>query len=288
MRISLLVLMLFAMLGCSSETNPAKPSAESGGNQAQQAAKIPGSAQSNAKLTTCADCGGKVSKLAAACPHCGRPLSGTQAQPPPPANNSNSSTRSPLAEFGEAAFVAFKTNDMEAVYRLGADEALFRELRTKMSAAAKSDSERKEIESELNDERIQKSLDNWRGSVSGRFDRVRRDVDWHQAELVAVLDDEGRNPPDSKWAEFGMRDNVAVFVIFEVNTGLFVLRIKEVAKFGGRWFFNEDVMTVDPLAAWDQKYPGRSVPAEAIRYALAKYTGSERDRILRELSKVSK
>ncbi len=36
MRISPIVLLLFAMLGCDSGTPPAKPSAESGGNQAQQ------------------------------------------------------------------------------------------------------------------------------------------------------------------------------------------------------------------------------------------------------------
>ncbi len=36
MRISPIVLLLFAMLGCDSGTQPAKPHAESGGNQAQQ------------------------------------------------------------------------------------------------------------------------------------------------------------------------------------------------------------------------------------------------------------
>jgi len=38
----------------------------------------PVSVQSNANLTACPDCKGKVSKLAAACPHCGRPLSAHQ------------------------------------------------------------------------------------------------------------------------------------------------------------------------------------------------------------------
>jgi len=76
MKISPLVLLLFAMLGCDSGTQPAKTPAEKA-----PAAKTTGSAQSNSKLTTCPDCGGKVSKLAAACPHCGRPVSGIQTQP---------------------------------------------------------------------------------------------------------------------------------------------------------------------------------------------------------------
>ena len=63
MRISPIVLLVFAVLGCGSGTEPAKPSAESGGNQVQRqkvatpekpSAKTPAEKAAAAKATVAA------------------------------------------------------------------------------------------------------------------------------------------------------------------------------------------------------------------------------------------
>jgi WD40 repeat protein len=69
----LVVVLLIGIAGCGSE----EPTAVETGT-AKPETTIADS-QVNSKLTTCPDCGGKVSKRADQCPHCGAPLKQTKS-----------------------------------------------------------------------------------------------------------------------------------------------------------------------------------------------------------------
>jgi WD40 repeat protein len=66
------LLLILSIVGCASEKQPAED------NKAAKPENAAADSQSSAKLTTCPDCSGKVSKRASQCPHCGAALKPTE------------------------------------------------------------------------------------------------------------------------------------------------------------------------------------------------------------------
>ena len=177
---------------------------------------------------------------------------------------------------GRAVFQAFKANDKDAVSGLAFyNEARMGIIRDKILAKADGEAEKKRRANRMSDEAMNEEIDEWQEEMSDDFNELQKSVDWGQAELVAVLDNEGQRDPESDVADWGGRDNVRLFVIYEVNGRLFALTWSEIIKFDGGWFLLGKNIRVQSLSEMGANEYSRGT----LEYALKKHGGSSSDRI---------
>jgi hypothetical protein len=177
---------------------------------------------------------------------------------------------------GEAVFQAFKANDKDAVSGLSFyNEARVGIIRDRILAKADGEAERERLANRMSDEKMNGEIDEWQEEMSDDFNQLQKSVDWGQAELVAVLDNEGQRDPESDVADWGGRDNVRLFVIYEVNGRLFSLNFSEIIKFEGGWFLLEENIRTQSLSEMGANGFSRS----SLEHALKKHGGSSSDRI---------
>ena len=100
MRTLLPLLLIVGMIGCGSGTESATPSVGF-----------------EVKLTACPDCGGKVSKRASQCPHCGAPL-----KPTGPVDEADKAKPSPVKVAAAAKAAAEKVAAGQAATKKPARE----------------------------------------------------------------------------------------------------------------------------------------------------------------------
>jgi len=177
---------------------------------------------------------------------------------------------------GRAVFQAFKAKDKDAVSGLAFyNEARMGIIRDKILAKADGEAEKKRRANRMSDEAMNEEIDEWQEEMSDDFNELQKSVDWGQAELVAVLDNEGQRDPESDVADWGGRDNVRLFVIYEVNGRLFALTWSEIIKFDGGWFLLGKNIRVQSLSEMGANEYSRGT----LEYALKKHGGSSSDRI---------